>query len=109
MSDVIRAMNRHGIAIRVVPDGEFEKAVNDYAAAHEDSDAVSGLIAYISHDEGEIYTIDYSNAFTIDILYRLGYLWPITDNEYLEHAIAVLDGMEFFQDGYEKKEKERQA
>ena len=96
MGDLIYAMRNHGFDIQIVKDDEFEQAVKEYAAAHEDSDAVSGLIAYASRDEEQIYTVGYTNQFTTEVLYRLGYKWPITDDRYLENAIDALDKLGFF-------------
>ncbi|MCI8372641.1 MAG: amino acid adenylation domain-containing protein [Lachnospiraceae bacterium] len=96
MGDLIYAMRNHGFDIRIVSDEEFEQAVNAYAAAHEDSEAVSGLIAYASREEEQLYGVGYQNRFTTEVLYRLGYKWPITDDRYLEHAIAALDQLGFF-------------
>ncbi len=98
MSDVIYAMKNHGFKIEIVPDDEFEKLVNKYASAHEGSDAVSGLIAYTSRGTTSIYELDYVNDFTTQVLYRLGFKWPITDDSYLENAIKALDNLEFFDD-----------
>ena len=96
MSDLIYAMREHGFKIDIVKDEEFETAVKEFAKTGQDSDAVSGLIAYTSHNENEIYTLDYGNRFTSQILYRLGYKWPITDDRYLESAIEALDRLAFF-------------
>lgn len=100
MSDVIYEMRASGFDIQIVPDEAFVEAVNAYAAEHETSDAVSGLIAYTSRDEGDIYTINYTNAFTTEVLYRLGFKWSITDNQYLANAIKALDGLNFFDDDF---------
>ena len=96
MADLIYAMREHGFKIDIVKDEEFEVAVKEFAKTGKDSDAVSGLIAYTSHNENEIYTLDYGNRFTSQILYRLGYKWPITDDRYLESAIEALDRLAFF-------------
>ena len=85
-----------GHTVEVGADEEFETAVKEFAKTGQDSDAVSGLIAYTSHNENEIYTLDYGNRFTSQILYRLGYKWPITDDRYLESAIEALDRLAFF-------------
>ena len=61
-----------------------------------ESDAVSGLIAYTSHNDNEIYTMEYSNRCTAQGLYRLDYKWPVTDDRYLESAIEALDRLAFF-------------
>ena len=96
MADLIYAMRSYGFRIDIVRDEEFDTAVKEFAKTGQDSDAVSGLIAYTSHNENEIYTIDYSNRFTAQVLYRLDYKWPVTDDRYLENAIAALDRLTFF-------------
>ncbi len=96
MSDVIAVMKECGFDIDVVSDSEFEKRVNDYATKHENTTPVSGLIAYLSREEDDIYTIDYTNTFTNEVLYRLGYRWPITDSSYLKKVIISLETIGFF-------------
>lgn len=96
MSDVIWAMRDYGFDIEVVSDAEFEEALKEAADQAEKSDAVLGLIAYNSDDEERRYEIPSDNRFTVEVLYRLGYKWPITDDAYMEHAIRALDEMEFF-------------
>ena len=96
MADLIYAMRNHGFKIDIVEDDEFEEAVKEFAKDSKDSDVVSGLIAYTSHNENEIYTLDYSNRFTAQVLYRLDYKWPVTDDRYLESAIEALDRLAFF-------------
>ena len=96
MADLIYAMRNYGFKIDIVKDEEFEEAVKEFAKNSKDSDAVSGLIAYTSHNENEIYTMEYSNKFTAQVLYRLDYKWPVTDDRYLESAIEALDRLAFF-------------
>ena len=96
MADLIYAMRSHGFDIDIVSDEEFEAAVKEFAKNSDDSDVVSGLIAYTAHNENEIYTLDYSNRFTAQVLYRLDYKWPVTDDRYLESAIEALDRLAFF-------------
>ena len=96
MADLIYAMRKYGFKLDIVKDEEFEEAVKEFAKNGNDSDAVSGLIAYTSHNENEIYTMEYSNRFTAQALYRLEYKWPVTDDRYLESAIGALDRLAFF-------------
>ena len=96
MADLIYAMQRYGFRLDIVRDGEFEEAVKEFAKNGKESDAVSGLIAYTSHNENEIYTMEYDNGFTAQVLYRLDYKWPVTDDRYLESAIEALDRLAFF-------------
>ncbi|WP_291805809.1 non-ribosomal peptide synthetase, partial [Blautia sp.] len=96
MADLIYAMRRYGFNIDIVRDEDFEEAVREFAKDNKDTDAVSGLIAYTSHNENDIYTMEYSNKFTAQVLYRLDYKWPVTDDRYLESAIEALDRLAFF-------------
>ena len=96
MADLIYAMRNYGFKLDIVKDEEFEETVKEFAKNGNDSDAVSGLIAYTSHNENEIYTMEYSNRFTAQVLYRLDYKWPVTDDRYLESAIEALDRLAFF-------------
>ena len=96
MADLIYTMRSHGFDIDIVSDEEFEAAVKEFAKNSDDSDVGSGLIAYTAHNENEIYTLDYSNRFTAQVLYRLDYKWPVTDDRYLESAIEALDRLAFF-------------
>ncbi len=96
MSDVIYAMKSYGFEIEIVSDKEFENTLRSAANQDDLSDAVLGLIAYASDDENKRYEIMSDNRFTSEVLYRLDYKWPITDDAYLENAIKALDTLEYF-------------
>lgn len=97
MSDVIYAMRAYGFEIEIVSDEIFADTLKQAAAQEEKSEAVLGLVAYASDDENRRYEILSENQFTAEVLYRLGYKWPITDDAYLENAIRALDTLEFFE------------
>ncbi|WP_255882418.1 MULTISPECIES: non-ribosomal peptide synthetase [unclassified Ruminococcus] len=96
MSDVIYAMKSYGFNIEIVSDKEFDSALRSAAKQEDLSQAVLGLIAYATDDENRRYEIMADNRFTSEVLYRLDYKWPITDDAYLENAIKALDTLEFF-------------
>ena len=96
MGDVIYAMREYGYPIRVIPNKQFEEVVNAYLKKHEGSQAVSGLIAYADRNGSERVQVDYENDFTTEALFRLGYKWPISGDEYLRLSIAALDSLNFF-------------
>ena len=97
MGDVIEAMNYCGLKISVVSDEEFGRALNEALADEQKNMLVSGLISYLSSDRhNTVRYIDYDNSFTVKILYRLGYKWPITDGKYLGNAFMALKTLGFF-------------
>lgn len=59
-------------------------------------DALLGLIAYRSNDETSLVPTDADNRMTVEVLYRLGYYWPVIDNDYLYKLIDSLAGLGFF-------------
>lgn len=97
MSDVIYSMNDYGFAIEIVPDALFSEAVHVAKQNDALSDTVLGLIAYNSSDEMPSYELGTDNRFTAEVLYRMHYKWPITDDEYLRKSITALDTLGFFE------------
>ena len=97
LSDVIYNMKEFGFNIDIVTDEEFEETLK--AAEKDDSlsDAVLGLIAYASSDDKPRYEIGADNRFTSEVLYRMNFKWPITDDDYLKKAFYALDGLRFFE------------
>ena len=95
MSDVILALNRYGFRIDIVSGEEFAKKIKDAASDERLSEALLGLIAYDGNGQ-VLYPAASDNRLTSELLYRLGYFWPITDPPYLNNIIEVLDGFEFF-------------
>ena len=96
MSDVIYAMKRYGFEIDIVSDEKFAQIIKEASKNEKLSGAILGLIAYASGEKEALCLLDADNRFTVELLYRLNYLWPITDNQYLENCIRILDGFEFF-------------
>ena len=96
MADAIASMNRQGFSIQTVADNEFESRLQQAEADPEKADAISGLLAYMDREDDVRYELESDNQFTIEALYRLDYLWPITSREYLDKSISMLAGLGFF-------------
>lgn len=96
MSDVIYNMKDYGFKINIVSDKEFSETLKNSEKDEKLSDAVLGLIAYQSSDGKPRYEIMADNRFTSEVLYRMDFKWPITDDEYLRKAIEALYGLNFF-------------
>ena len=97
MGDVMQAMNDCGLKIDNVDEKDFMDAVVDATNDEEKSKKVSALITYTSNDNHSHGYILTDNSFTIKALYRLGYKWPITDQEYLKKAIKSLISLDYFE------------
>lgn len=96
MSDVIAAMKQYGFPIDILPEEQFSTVMKEASKDSGMSDTLLGLIAYDTGEEEPLYITEAENRFTVEVLYRIGYIWPITDNQYLYHSIKALDGLGFF-------------
>jgi thioester reductase-like protein len=97
LADIIGMMNEVGFNISGAEEKEFEKA---FAMAREDEnkqDAISGLVTAMGMGKGEGRgLVKVVNDYSIQILYRLGYKWPLISDEYLIMFIKYLKEMNFF-------------
>ena len=97
MGDVIEAMNQCGMKIDVVTDEEFAQGLTEALSDEKKNMLVSGLVSYLSSDsQNSVKFIDYDNSFTVKLLYRLGFKWPITDGKYLRNSFMALKLLGFF-------------
>lgn len=96
MSDVINAMKKYGFDIKIASYNDFTEAVQKARSDEKMRDALLGLIAYRSNDETSLMQVESDNRLTIELLYRLGYIWPIIDNDYLYKMIYALNTLGFF-------------
>lgn len=97
MGDLIAAMNDTGLPVEVVDDAEFEKRLKEALADDKKNMLVSGLISYLSSDAGSVRSyVPEDHTYTINVLYRLGFRWPLTDERYLSGAIESLKTLGFF-------------
>lgn len=97
MGDLIAAMNHAGLPVEVIDDAEFERRLQEALADDKKNMLVSGLISYLSSDAGSVRSyVPEDHTYTINVLYRLGFRWPLTDEKYLTGAIEALKTLGFF-------------
>ena len=95
MDNVIEGMRENGIIIKNVSDEEFEKRFNEMLSSDEKSMEVSALISYKEND-AEHRMIESVNKFTVKALYKLGFSWPLINENYISRAINALVTLGFF-------------
>jgi hypothetical protein len=58
---------------------------------------LAGIIAYLNMGNGKkVSTIHTINNYTVQILFRYNFQWPITSDEYLVKFIGSLKDLAFF-------------
>lgn len=97
IADIIEIMNSLGLNIKGAEEDEFNIAFSKARKNKLKQDAISGLVTSVGMGKGKgrsmVYVI---NNYTIHILYRLGYKWPLISDEYLVMFIEYLKEMNFF-------------
>ena len=97
IGNVVRVMQSCGLKIDFTEQEDFQKA---WQAAEEDPDKAKILTSSIAYRSGnkdtEVITFPKNNLYTMQILYRLGYSWPLTTWKYVEQFIVMLQRLGFF-------------
>lgn len=101
-AEVLHAMKEYGMDIELSEDEDYERALEETRQDPEKAKVLSSMIAYQNMGHGKkTVGIAKENAYTMKVLYRLGYHWPTTSRAYVGKLVAALDGLGFF------KEQER--
>ena len=89
---VFHAVNGHWIEM-----GDLVAAMNDAGLP------VEVVISYLSSDTDSVRSyVPEDHSYTKNVLYRLGFRWPLTDERYLSGAIESLKTLGFFDGGLEQ-------
>ncbi|MCQ2354887.1 MAG: AMP-binding protein [Clostridia bacterium] len=90
---LIDACNRCGVTIRPVDDKEYYA---DYYRMLGDEKINSRLSGLVTNDRPGMHMVETDNVFTANVLYRLGFSWPLVDNAYLDRAINGMLTLDYF-------------
>ena len=93
---MIDACNRCGVKIEPASDEEFYAEYMRLLADEKMNSKLSGLI---TNDRPDMHMAGTDNTFTTNILYRLGFSWPLVDDSYLDRIIESLKTLDYFDDG----------
>ena len=90
---LIEAANRCGVRITPVADEEYYA---DYHRMLGDPKINMKLRGLMTNDRPDLHGVVNDNKFTTNILYRLGFSWPLPDMDYFERAINSLLSLGYF-------------
>ncbi len=91
---LIEAANNCGLTVTPVPDEEYYA---DYYRMLGDEKINSRLQGLVTNDRPDLHAVEVDNIFTANVLYRLGFAWPLVDSSYLERAIESLLTLDYFE------------
>ncbi len=90
---VIDACNRNGVRIDPKEDAEYYEIYNRMLGNSRLNSRLNGLAAY---DRPDLHAVETDNLFTTNILYRLGFSWPLMEDSYLDKVIRTLVELDYF-------------
>jgi amino acid adenylation domain-containing protein len=94
--DVIDALNRRGLGIRPCETEEFAAALAEGLKDPEMSWDLGVLIAYSGEGGENTVMLRSSNAYTSQALRRMGFIWPLVEEGYLDSFVEGLSSLGFF-------------
>ena len=74
-----------------------EEYYADYYRMLGDSKINSKLQGLVTNDRPDLHMVETDNLFSANVLYRLGFSWPLVDSSYLERAIESLLTLDYFE------------
>ncbi|GEM_PF-288012 len=90
---LIDACNRNGITILPTEDEAYYAEYRQKLADDKMNSKLTGLAAY---DIQDAHAVNTDNLFTTNILYRIGFSWPLVDDTYLDRAIHSIMTLGYF-------------
>jgi amino acid adenylation domain-containing protein/thioester reductase-like protein len=97
MGDIILTMKDLGINIEMVEDDVFQSALSSAMKDPTRAESLTSLIAYQNMAQGKAaLPVAVKNDYTTQVLLRMGWRWPETNNEYLRKFLSVLVGLGYF-------------
>ena len=96
LSDILNGFAEAGITLKRVETEEFQQALDRMM---ENPDLVTLLRPLMAYDMGtghQTRWIESTNEYTTQVLYRLGFQWPITAKGYVHRFVDTIIGFDYF-------------
>ena len=97
LGDVLRLMSEMGMHIEAVEAETYQQILADAESDPEKAKILSSMIAYQNlGGKQKVVPLKKNNTYTMQILYRLGYHWPMTSWDYVNRFLKSLSQIGFF-------------
>ena len=94
-ANVFGEMEKLGLPVRPVEREEFDAAMKEAGGDPVKAKFLTSMLAYQNGNKRGS-AIPRHNGYTMQTLYRMGYRWPVTSWDYVEHFISAIKGLGFF-------------
>ncbi len=97
LGDIILSMRQLNMDIELTEDNEFQKRLDMVKDDANKAKKLTTLLAYEQYGEyANAQPVEIDNAYTSQILYRMGFMWPNTSGSYLRQFLEALATLGFF-------------
>ena len=98
MEIIFQEMNELGYPIKYVEREEFMKAFAQAQSDPEKASVLTSIMAYMpSGKSRKTVRLKRHCEYTMQVLYRLGFRWPVTTWDYIERFVSALGGLGYFE------------
>ena len=95
--DVLSELRHIGEGVKFVEIDKFSKALDEAKEDPTKAKQLSSLLAYQNMAKGQKSSdVLRQNAYTMQVLYRLGFSWSVTSWDYVDRFITAIEGLGFF-------------
>ena len=96
LSDVLDGFAQAGITLKRVETNEFSNRLNNLMDNPDIVTLLRPLMAYNLGGNRKIHSIETTNDYTTQVLYRLGFQWPPTAADYVHRFVDTIVGFDYF-------------
>ena len=99
LGDVLAELAKVANGVKFVEIAEFSRALDLAKEDPTKAKQLSSLLAYQKMAKGQKSSdVIRQNAFTMQVLYRLGFSWSVTSWDYVDRFLTAIAGLGFFDD-----------
>ncbi|MBR5337150.1 MAG: amino acid adenylation domain-containing protein [Lachnospiraceae bacterium] len=97
MEGIFHELSQLGYPIRYVERPEFAKAFSEAQKDPAKATELTSIMAYMQSPGGrEQIRLQRKCEYTMQVLYRLGFRWPVTTWDYIQRFVSALSGLGYF-------------
>ncbi|HAL18473.1 MAG TPA: hypothetical protein DCO86_02465, partial [Spirochaetaceae bacterium] len=101
MVHVFNEMKAMGYDVSFTEKESFDKAFADIQSDPKKAALLTSLMAYASNaNERERRILSMDRHYTLQVLYRMGFVWPIISWDYFRKFVGALSGLGYFDEGF---------
>ncbi len=99
MESIFHELNDLGYGIDYVEREDFIKAFREAQSDPVKAETLTSMMAYMQVPGGrETVRFTRQCEYTLQVLYRLGFAWPVTTWDYIERFVSALSGLGYFEE-----------